>query len=967
MTPEKWKNVDRLYLEALEQAPDDRAAFLRDACNGDEEIRAEVESLLEYQPHARDFIETPAEDAPHSPVTDAIARIRASLAPGRFVGAVVGAYDLESLIAAGGMGEVYRARDTRLDRIVAIKILPEHFADDPARRDRFHREARIISSLNHPHICALYDVGVHDGAQYLVMEYVEGETLHDRIRRGPVPVAEALDALIQIVDALDKAHRRGIVHRDLTPGNIMWARSGIKLLDFGLAARRSPGSSAGDDVLATGRSDTLTAEGTIIGTMQYMAPEQLQGLSADARTDIFAFGAVAYEMLTASHAFKGNSRAALIGAILRDEPQPIAELVPEIPVALARTLSRCVAKQPDERWQTANDLLFQLRSLTALSVPVAVMAHHPKWSPWIERGLWFGLAVAAAVVGAIWFPRNEPPRSEGTTPFSPVVFSVSPARGTSLADFFTPFAISPDGKYLAYVAAGDDGVRQLWLRSLDSEHERQLPGTEGAGTPFWSPDSQWIGFFAARSLKKARVSTGVTQTIASDVVTVGGASWGVHGDIIFPGRFRGLMRVSANDGRVSRVTVEPGNQFSPQFLSDGRHFIYTAHNRSAVAVAHVDGGAPRTVMTFSVGTSSLGYSRGSVFFVQDGALFARAFDEQRFKFTGEARQLLTGIPAGLPARSPFSVSASGVLAYWTNPLGVPAALSWFNRAGRSSPAVATPARYKGLSLTPDGERLAFARIAKTGAEDLWLHQVRDHTERQITFDAAAFMPLWSPDATRVAFSGFAVRPPPNVYVKSIRNDGAAAPVGGTPFPTFATSWTPDGLAIVIGRAADLSKDNDLWSQPLAGGPAERLWFNTPANEMQGRVSPDGRWILYTTDGSGSSDVWVASYPSGVEQHPVSRAGGDFPQWGTNELFFISSDRQVMAASVTPGASGLQIGVPQSLFRIPTLVDIDPLVAAASNPFVATSDGQRFLVAQRAHDPDAAPITVVVNWPALLKR
>ncbi len=798
------------------------------------------------------------------------------------------------------------------------------------------------------------------------MEYIQGETLDDRIRRGRVPVVDAVVAMTQVVDALDRAHRRGIVHRDLKPGNIMWTKSGVKLLDFGLAARRSRGAAAGDDLTAV-KSRMLTAEGAIVGTLQYMAPEQLQGLAVDARTDIFAFGAVAYEMLTGMHAFEGKSQAALIGAILRDEPTQMAELAPEIPVPLARTLSRCLAKEPDERWQTASDLLFQLRSLTTWSGAVAAGPPTPKRSPWIERSAWIGLIAATVVAGVVWFSRSGPSLADEAKPFPPVVFSVTPARGASLADFSTPFAASPDGRTLAYVAAGGDGVRQLWLRSLDSGGERLLPGTEGANTPFWSPDSQWIGFFAANGLNKARASTGVTQTIASDVATSGGASWGARDDIVFPGLRLGMSRVSANGGPVSRLAVEFGHLHSPQFLTDGRHFIYSATSRSAIEVASLDGGQPRTVMALNVGTSPVGFGRGHVFFVQDNVLFARPFDERRLEFTSDARRIVTGVPAGIPARSPFSVSASGVLAYWTSPLGAPAVLSWFERDGRSSAAVSGPARYRGFALSPDSERLAFARIARLGGVDLWVRSLRDNTEMQMTSNGAAFLPLWSPDGLRLAFSGFAFSPSPKVRVKSVRDNREETLIGDSPRATFATSWTPGGRAIVFVRNADLPSHSDVWLQRVAGGPAERLWFNTQSNEMQGKVSPDGRSIAYTTDESGSAEVWVAGYPSGTVKRPVSTVGGDFPQWAGDELFFVSPDRQLMAARVTAGDGGPRVEAARALFRIPTLASSDPALIASSSPFVVTADGRRFLIAERAHDPDAPPITVVVNWPALLKR
>jgi serine/threonine protein kinase len=500
MTPERWEEIERVYDEARQRAPSERAAYLDTAYGGDATLRAEIESLLRYEQDAARFIE-PAHPDQRSPIIDVMMRLRDAAVPGRFEGHVLGSYEVTSLIAAGGMGEVYRAIDTRLDRVVALKILPAHFSDDAERRERFTREAKIISSLNHPHICALYDLGVQAGTQFLVMEYIDGETLQERIRRGRLPLGLALDYLIQIADALDKAHRRGIVHRDLKPGNVMLTKSGVKLLDFGLAARRVGDGAAGHVPSADGEQ-ALTVTGTIMGTVQYMAPEQLEGQPADVRSDIFAFGAVAYEMLTGTRAFDGTSQASLISAILRDEPTAITELVPEIPATVARTLARCLAKEPDERWQTANDLLFQLRSVEPSSDPVnATDRSRLRRSSWTERAAWIAALGLLSAGAWYWGSRSVPQRA--SIPTVPrIEFPVTPAEGTLVSGPDVPFALSPDGRSVAYVAIDRDGIARLSLQSLDSSDYKRLAGTEGASTPFWSPDSQWIGFFAGDSLKK---------------------------------------------------------------------------------------------------------------------------------------------------------------------------------------------------------------------------------------------------------------------------------------------------------------------------------------------------------------------------------------------------------------------------------------------------------------------------------
>ena len=972
MTPERWREVERLYQAALEHEPEERSAFLRRACDRDDTLRSEVESLLAYQTRAKDFIETPAAspEGGLSVVVDAVRRLRESSVPGRFVGRILGSYEVKALIAAGGMGEVYRAIDTRLDRIVAIKILPEHLADDAERRERFKREAKIVSGLNHPHICALYDVGTQDGTHFIVMEHVGGETLETRLRRGPLPLAQALEFLLQIVDALDKAHRRGVVHRDLKPANVMLTKAGVKLLDFGLAARLAPRGGTVIDAPATHASQGLTVEGRIMGTVPYMAPEQFQGKPPDVRTDIFAVGSIAYETITGRRAFEATTQAELIGAILRDDPRPVEDLVPGIPLPLAGALARCLSKDPDERWQTANDLLFHLRSLSSTSGTDVAASDPPRMSRWLERAAWAAVVVASIAGAAYWMRSRDVRGPDSASGVAPIRFPLFPAEGTFLSGSDVPLALSPDGRQIAYVATGADGTKRVWVRSLYSpEQQHDLPGTEGARTPFWSPDSQWLGFFAANTLKKVRVSSGVTQLIASDVFTYGGAAWNIDDVIVFPHFRGGLTRVSAKGGPVSRVTLDEGTHFSPQFLRDGKHFVYASGVLQEIRVGTFGGEPPRTLMKFPVAVSTLGYAPGYVFFVQDSTLFARPFDEQRLEFSGGAIPIVEGIPITAPARAPFSVSAAGVLAYWPYPLGTPAALRWFERDGRPSTAVDTPAQYRGFALSPDGHHLLSSRLGDTGGSDLWLRDFARNRETQITFDGTATTPRWSPDASRIAFSGYGPGPPPKLFVRNMTAPGAASLVGTSPVPNFASSWSADGRSVVSVRTQDPVNRHDLWIQRLQDGVAERLAFNTRFNESHGEVSVDGRWIVYTTDESGKDEVWVASFPAGEIRRPVSSGGGTLPQWGeaNKEIVYVSDDKQLMASPFHAGNSGVKIGPPKPLFRIANLIDLDQFMWPTFNAYVATSDGRRFLVALSARDPDAPPISVIVNWPALLAR
>ncbi len=971
MTPERWREIERLYYAALERSPEERAAFLTQACGNDGALREEVESLLEYHARAGDFIERPAGDGR---LATAVRRLEASSIPGRFIGRVFGSYELKALIAAGGMGEVYRAVDPRLNRTVAIKTLPEHLSNDPQRIARFNREARIVSSLNHPHICTLHDIGMQDNIHYLVMEHIDGETLEKRLERGALPLARAIEYLIQIVDALDRAHRLGVMHRDLKPGNVMLTKSGVKVLDFGLAARYTPAAGVAADEGNHDGSKALTVEGTILGTLQYISPEQLEGKTADARTDIFAFGAVAYEMITGIRAFRAESQAGLISAILKDDPRPIVDVTPDVPVALAQALSRCLAKDPDERWQTANDLLFQLRSIAASPAAIEILeSKAPRLRRRVERAVWMAIVVASVVGTWLWA------RGRDVHPLAPVHrtpairYALSPAEGTAFsAGYDLPFALSPDGRHIVYVAVKADATKQLWLHSLSSGLEQPIPGTEGARAPFWSPDSQWIGFFAGNSLKKVRVSSGLVQIVVSNVTTYGGATWNADDVIIFPPTLPGgLSRVSARGGAVLPATTPTeGSHFWPQFLGDGEHFIYVATIQGQLYIGSLRNEPPRVLMKFPVRISSVAYVPGYILFVQDSTLFARPFDEQRLEFSGEPVRVMDGIPVIGFGRAPFSVSATGVLAYWPYAVGTPSVLQWFDRGGRASAAVDTPAQYIGFAISPDGRQLALSRTGKDGGADLWLRDLARGTEERMTFDGAAFTPQWSPDGMRLAFSGPGEKPPPKLFVKNIGDQGPAVRLASsTTVPDLASGWGGDGRSIVSVRANPAS-GSDLWVHYPEDGVGEPLPFNTRFNESLAKVSPDNHWITYVTDEAGRDEVWVASFPAGEIRRQLSIGGGTSPQWGegSREVVYVAPDQRLMAAAFDGSETGAVVGTPRVLFRIENLAEEDrSLFFATRNDYVAASNGQRFLAAIRVRDPNAPPITIVVNWLALLNR
>lgn len=971
MTPERWRDVERLYHAALEREGAQRAAFLTGACGDDAALLREIESLLAYRTKSADFIERPASDA-HPALAASLAsersRLHAPSTPGRFVGRIFGAYDVQALIATGGMGEVYRGIDTRLHRVVAIKTLPAHLSHDPAWRERLKREAQSISRLNHPHICTLYDVGVEEDIHYLVMEHIEGETLEARLARGPLPVVAALEYAIQIADALDKAHRRGVVHRDVKPSNVMLTKSGVKVLDFGVASQLSASSvTFGTPELEA--APGLTAEGTILGTPQYLSPERLEGRAADARTDIFAFGALAYEMLTGKRAFRAESPARLISAILKDDPQPIAELVPEVPPLLIRTIARCMAKDPEDRWQTANDLLFQLRTIAVPGVIDAVPSLPVRPSRRVERTVWVTVLLASIAGAWLWTKTRDVPAGTPTPtpPTTAVRFTVSPPEGTAFASSEdVPLALSPDGRQLVFVAAGTDGTRRLWLRGLYSLREQVLSGTEGANTPFWSPDSQWVGFFAGNSLKKIRVSSGIAQTVASGVATYGGATWSIRDVILFPATTGGLSRVSAQGGPVSPATKGQGH-FWPQFLPDGEHFIYAGGAPARVVVGSLGSEPHPVLMTFPVRVSALAYASGYLFYVQDRALFARPFDQERLAFSGDAMRVLEGMPVVGNGRAPFAVSSAGVLAYSPSAIGTTAVLQWFERDGRASVAIDSPARYLGFALSPDARLLLFSRMDDNGGADLWIRDLGRKGETQLTFDAAAFTPHWSPDGSRLLFTGPGPIAPPKLFVRSVTGAGAATRVSSTAArPDFASCWSPDGDSLVSVRI-DPAQGNDIWVHRVSDNSDTRLPINTSFNESHGSVSPDGRWLAYTTDESGRAEVWLASFPSGEGRRRVSTAGGTMPRWGDGELFYLSLERQLMALPVAAGQSGVNVGTPKALLQMPNLIEEGRLLMPTSNNYLATPDGRRFLAAVRARDPKAPPISVVVNWLAVSSR
>src|SRR5262245_18083562 len=672
-------------------------------------------------------------------------------------GTRLGSYEILTPIGAGGMGEVYRARDTRLDRVVAIKVLPSHLADSPDLQERFEREARAVAALNHPHICTLHDVGRQDGTAFLVMEHLEGKTLAARLESGALPVNQALQYAIQIADALDKAHGAGIVHRDLKPANIMLVRTGAKLLDFGLAKSTASVAPSGLSMLPT-TPPGLTAQGAILGTFQYMAPEQLEGQDADVRTDVFAFGLVIYEMLTGRRAFEGKSQANLIAAIMHVQPPAPSTVAPLTPSALDHIVRKCLDKDPDERWQSMKDLRDTLEwcgsgLLTDTGIARPVRSRTPSH---VVARMTAGVAIVAAVLLArMRAYESRPPAPE------PVRFSMAALPGTS---FLTPTsvtpsnqmaqAVSPDGRHVAFLARRGAELPSIWIRSLASLDTRLLAGTEGASMPFWSPDSQSLGFFATGKLKRVSVAGGSPVTLA-DAPNPSGGTWSHDGIILFsPNLGKDFYRMPASGGEPVIVSLAIGSRKTglvrwPVFLPDGRHFLFFALP-DTVGVGSLDSPDGKELLQAD---SHAGYASDYVLFQRQGTLLAQPFDTGRLELTGEATSVAEQLGTPVSAFGRFSVSETGVLVYRSD-AGFSTELRWFDRQGASKGTVGPESLYINPAISPDGSQVMVGRRDRNQPTfDLWLFDLARNLSSRFTFDPGSeWLPLWSPDRKYVAYT-----------------------------------------------------------------------------------------------------------------------------------------------------------------------------------------------------------------------
>jgi Tol biopolymer transport system component len=870
------------------------------------------------------------------------------------------------------MGEVYKARDTRLERTVAIKVLPSHLSSSEEVRQRFEREAKTISQLSHPHICALFDVGNQDGVEYLVMEYLEGETLANRLAKGPLPLEQTLRYGIEIAEALDKAHRQGIVHRDLKPGNVMLTKSGVKLLDFGLAKLRQPRSvPAASPLSALATENTpLTAEGMIFGTLQYMSPEQLEGREADARTDIFAFGCVLYEMATGKKAFSGTSQASLISSIMTAEPRPISAVQPMTPPTFDRIARTCFAKDPEKRWQSAHDVGLELqwveRSAAEASAGAVGRRSHSALLAWGVAALSVAAAIAVFAVSRRTASRQEILRAFIPPPPNTYFHFLEANCG--------PVAVSPDGRRLAFSAIDAQGTARLWLRALDAEAAFPIPGTEGAVFPFWSPDGGSLGFFSGGKLETVEASAAAAPPrVLANVVEARGGSWNRDGTILFcPSNASPVYRVASSGGTAVPVTTlaqDERNHPWPWFLPDGRRFLYEIRfdqlERSAIYLGSLESKEKRLLLQVD---SNVVYSPpGYLLFRKAGRLVAVPFDADSLRVKGEAFELAKGIESFPPTGGSIFSASKDLLAFAPESQLRLSRLVWLDRSGKEVGSLGAPANYVSPRLSPDGRQLAVSITESLAIPpDVWLYDSHLGTGTRLTHRSrAALVPVFTPDGSRVVFFSASRTGVWDLFEVEVSRPGTERPLVQSEWPKYPNDFSPDGQFLLY-REFHSETRGDLKFLPLTGDRQPRTFIATPYDEGSGVFSPDGRWVAYTSDESGRNEIHVAAFPDASRRYRVTSGGGSHPRWSRDgrELFYVSG-RNMMSVPVEKQEADLAFGQSRTLFE-KQLQTYGATAFYQPSRYDVSSDG-RFLVLLRAGEEAPPPISLVFNWTELLKR
>jgi eukaryotic-like serine/threonine-protein kinase len=895
------------------------------------------------------------------------------------IGSRLGPYEILGALGAGGMGEVYRGRDTRLDREVAIKVLPRHLSSNPDFKLRFEREARVISGLKHPHICVLHDVGEQEGAGFLVMELCDGESLADLVRKGPLPLDQVLRYGMQIVDALDRAHKSGVVHRDLKPGNVMITKAGAKLLDFGLAR---PGPGTGSGVYSPGmvhpsepsamegatEHRALTAEGSIVGTFQYMAPEQLEGEPADTRSDIFAFGCLLYEMATGKRAFEGKTKASLIASILDREPPPISQFQPLAPPALQRVIQVAMAKNPDDRWQSAHDLLLELRwiaeagSQAGVAAPVIIRRKRREAIAWLLAAA--GL-IATIATGVLL-------RQTAAKASAPLVFNLTPNLGTMFA-LVGPdsgaLTISPNGRHLTFAAKDAEGKTSLWIRNIDSPVARQLNGTQGAHFPFWSPDSRFIAFFADAKLKKIDIAGGPPLSLASVGNNPRSGGWNREGIIIYSeSSLSAIHKIPASGGRGEPITQLAEGETTHRwatFLPDGKHFLYFVGSHAAsrdsetnaVYIGSLDGEEPRLLLH---ARSNVIHAAGYLLYVRDRILLAHPFDAKGLKLTGDPVPVAEGVQydSGF-FRGSFAASDNGTLVYRTGTAEAKLRLELLDRDGKVRSQVGDPDHWANMRFSPDGLRfVAQVTDAASGTPDLWIYDLERSIKTRFTFGGiGAFAPVWSPDGSQIAYASIA-KNVADIAIKPSSGSGAEEILYTSDAFKFPTSWSPDGQFLAF---STFDPKNQKGSISILAMTGEKKAFPFAESQFHSRgldFSPDGRWALYVSDESGKAEIYVVPFPGPGGRWQVSSSGAVFGEWrkGGREIIYGNDQKELYAVDVVAEGTSVRIGTPRLLFK-------DQTVQALA----VAPDGEQILAARDTGTAAEAPVTIVTNWVRTLGK
>jgi len=897
-------------------------------------------------------------------------------------GTKLGPYEIQSPLGAGGMGEVYRARDTRLDRIVAIKIIPTQLQSDPDLKARFEREARAISSLQHPHICTLFDVGHQDGTAFLVMEYLEGETLASRLLKGPLPVEQVLKVAIEIADALEKAHRQGMIHRDLKPGNIMLTKSGAKLMDFGLAkARVVPGTAStnlpGGPLtpstptlnvsILTSPVAALTQKGAIVGTFQYMAPEVLQGSEADARSDIFSFGCVLYEMATGNRAFDGKSQVGVLAAILEKEPEPISSAQPFAPPALDRLIRNCLTKDPDQRWQSAHDLKVQLQTISEMGskagVPVAVVGARRQHRQLLGALGAIGWVLAlGALIGALYYSRlasdeRQPTRAEVDLP-----------TGTSMIfGAFGGIAISPDGRKVAFPSAASN-VAIIWIRDLESGKASSVAGTDGASFLFWSPDSRMVGFFAGGKLRTVSASGGPVQIIC-DAPAGRGGSWSQAGVILFtPNIEEGLFKVAEAGGTPEQVTKLGANGFThrnPLFLPDGKHFLFS---RRAVGASSgdlysgsLDGGDTKLAVERA---SNASYTQGYLLYVRDRNLLAQRFDPGSLTVSGNPIPVTEDIEYwNAKDLGDFSASANGTLVY-RKAESSQSRFAWVKLPGKETEEFGDPmtgidsssGSVQTSRLSMDGKRIVFAKREPSSPDsELWVFEIDHKTlTRQASNAAGGMSSAFSPDGAKIAISTvFGGGTTTTMVIKSLSTGQEEKQETPDRKLSYVDSWTPDGKYLIM-RIQDPKTLFDLYAQPVAGGSPIPL-LTQSYNEYGGLLSPNGKWMAYLSNESGRTELYVTDFPAVHSKFQISSDGAYWHAWSHDgkHLYFANGNKLLASEIRNPDTMEFS-----NTEVVTTLEGVQPIAFAP--------DG-RLLVLKPLGGGKIEPLHLVLHFPESLGK